>query len=250
VREPSRSPFELKLFRCAPEIHYIFSRYCCRTWWPETRKPDAYGRSGLADHNQRFETQTALVFLLQRPGELHQAHAETNYQKLANVRVLDFGRCIAGPYPAILPGYPDAGIIRIERIGGSEDHYIAPVTASGEGGVFLQATCTNPVLVSTSAMPGREVVARGAASARGGANLAAALLQRLGLDDTRPCEVRPVVILASRSSCGDRGPDAGKVVSMVSGSHCPVQRLSAPRPAGQSMPQPRTWIRRRRGGPH
>jgi crotonobetainyl-CoA:carnitine CoA-transferase CaiB-like acyl-CoA transferase len=65
-------------------------------------------------------------------------------------------------------------------------------------------------LVSTSAVPGREVVARGTASARGGVNLAAALLQRLGLDDTRLCEVRPVFTLASRSSCGDRGPDAGK----------------------------------------
>jgi hypothetical protein len=32
----------------------------------------------------------------------------------------------------------------------------------------------------------------------------------LALDDTRLCEVRPVFILASRSSCGDRGPVAGK----------------------------------------
>jgi crotonobetainyl-CoA:carnitine CoA-transferase CaiB-like acyl-CoA transferase len=65
-------------------------------------------------------------------------------------------------------------------------------------------------LVSTSAVPGREFVARGIASARGGANLAAALLQRLGLDYTRLCEVRLVFILASQSSCGDRGSDAGK----------------------------------------
>jgi crotonobetainyl-CoA:carnitine CoA-transferase CaiB-like acyl-CoA transferase len=36
------------------------------------------------------------------------------------------------------------------------------------------------------------------------------LLQRLGLDYTSLCEIRPDIILASQSSFGDRGPDAGK----------------------------------------
>ena len=47
---------------------------------------------------------------------------------LAGIRVLDFGRYIAGPHCAALLGDLGADVIRIERPGGGEDRGVAPVT--------------------------------------------------------------------------------------------------------------------------
>ncbi len=57
---------------------------------------------------------------------------------LAGVRVLDFGRYIAGPYCATLLGELGAEVIRIEKVGGSEDRTYAPVEQGGTGALFLQ----------------------------------------------------------------------------------------------------------------
>ncbi len=65
---------------------------------------------------------------------------------LAGVRVLDFGRYVAGPYCATLLGYLGAEVIRIEKRDGGEDRYIAPIAASGEGGVFFQTACNKKSL--------------------------------------------------------------------------------------------------------
>src|SRR5258707_4120017 len=57
---------------------------------------------------------------------------------LAAVRVLDFGRYIAGPYCAALLAEHGAEVIRVEKREGSEDRFQAPVAATGEGALFLQ----------------------------------------------------------------------------------------------------------------
>src|SRR5262252_4168241 len=60
---------------------------------------------------------------------------------LTGIRVLDFGRYIAGPYCAMLLGDFGAEVIRIERREGGEDRYVAPITdpanCSGEGPMFI-----------------------------------------------------------------------------------------------------------------
>ena len=56
---------------------------------------------------------------------------------LEGVRVLDFGRYIAGPYCAALLGDLGAEVIRIERRDGSEDRFVQPIVPEagpGEGG--------------------------------------------------------------------------------------------------------------------
>src|SRR5882672_10861154 len=56
---------------------------------------------------------------------------------LSGIRVIDFGRFIAGPYCAMLLADMGADVIRVDRRHGSEDRYIAAITESGEGGGFL-----------------------------------------------------------------------------------------------------------------
>ena len=80
---------------------------------------------------------------------------------LAGVRVLDFGRFIAGPCSAALLGDLGAEVIRIDKIGGGEDRGMTPVTAFGEGTMFLQNNRNKISIEMDIASPeGRAVVRR------------------------------------------------------------------------------------------
>lgn len=127
---------------------------------------------------------------------------------LDGVRVLDFGRYVAGPYCATLLGYLGAEVIRIEKREGSEDRYIAPIAAGGEGGVFFQTACNKKSLTLDPATPrGREIVQRLVRTADVVvANLPPASLQSLGLDYASLSAIRADVILVTQTSFGDRGP--------------------------------------------
>ena len=57
---------------------------------------------------------------------------------LEGIRVLDFGRYIAGPYCAVLMAEYGAEVIRIEKREGSEDRFQAPSRDGERGRVFLQ----------------------------------------------------------------------------------------------------------------
>ena len=131
---------------------------------------------------------------------------------LAGVRVLDFGRYVAGPYCATLLGYLGAEVIRIEKREGGEDRYIAPIASGGEGGVFFQTACNKKSLTLDPASPrGREVVARLVRSADVVvANLPPAGLRALGLDYTSLRAIRPDVILVTQTSFGEVGPLADR----------------------------------------
>ena len=50
---------------------------------------------------------------------------------LKGIKVLDFGRYIAGPFCATLLGDLGAEVIRIEKVDGSEDRFLSPITAEG-----------------------------------------------------------------------------------------------------------------------
>jgi len=127
---------------------------------------------------------------------------------LTGIRVLDFGRYVAGPYCATLLGYLGAEVIRIEKREGSEDRYIAPLMDGGEGGVFFQTSCNKKSLTLDPATPrGREIVARLVTTADVVvANLPPAALALLGLDYTSLRRLKPDIILASQSAFGDSGP--------------------------------------------
>ena len=127
---------------------------------------------------------------------------------LQGIRVLDFGRYVAGPYCATLLGYLGADVIRVERLGGGEDRFIAPITAHGEGAVFLQTACNKRSLALDLRRPeAREILRRLIGSADVVvANLPPATLAALELDYESLCKVRPDIILATQTAFGDTGP--------------------------------------------
>src|SRR2546428_12828465 len=88
---------------------------------------------------------------------------------LAGIRVLDFGRYIAGPYCAALLADLGADVIRIERRDGGEDRWEAPVGEDGVGAMFLVMNRNKRAMTLDPASPrGRGIVKRLAAPAHGG----------------------------------------------------------------------------------
>ncbi|HVW67391.1 MAG TPA: CoA transferase [Steroidobacteraceae bacterium] len=127
---------------------------------------------------------------------------------LQGIRVLDFGRYVAGPYCATLLGFLGADVIRIERCGGGEDRFIAPVTPAGEGAVLLQTGCNKRSLTLELGTPqAREIVRRLVATADVVvANLPPAMLASLNLDYESLEAIKPGIILATQTAFGDAGP--------------------------------------------
>ena len=131
---------------------------------------------------------------------------------LTGLRVLDFGRYVAGPYCATLLGYLGAEVIRIEKREGGEDRWIAPIAATGEGGVFFQTACNKKSLTLDPSTPqGREVVERLVRSADVVvANLPQAGLRALGLDYETLRGIRRDIVLVTQSAFGETGPLGGR----------------------------------------
>lgn len=127
---------------------------------------------------------------------------------LKGIRVLDFGRYVAGPYCATLLGYLGAEVIRIERLSGGEDRYIAPVTESGEGAVLLQTGCNKKSLaLDVKSEEGKQIIGKLIASSDiVVANLPDAALKKMGLDLSSLRAIKPDIILASMSTFGSKGP--------------------------------------------
>lgn len=133
---------------------------------------------------------------------------EAHAPLLAGVRVLDFGRYIAGPYCAAMLADLGAEVIRIDKPGGSEDRFVSPVTANGEGALFLHCNRNKLGVTLDPAHPrGREVAKRLIATADVViANLPDDALARLGLDYPQLKSINPGIILSAQSAFGSYGP--------------------------------------------
>lgn len=132
---------------------------------------------------------------------------------LAGIRVLDFGRYIAGPYCAALLAEYGAEVIRVEKREGSEDRFVTPVAEGGEGALFMQINRNKRSITLDPTTPdGREVVRRLVASADVVvANLPANALKSMGLDYASLTAIRPDIILVTSSAFGAAGPMARNV---------------------------------------
>ena len=130
---------------------------------------------------------------------------------LDGIRVLDFGRYIAGPFCAALLGDLGAEVIRIERIGGGEDRGMIPVGAGPEGGggaMFLAMNRNKLGMTLDPAAPkGREIVRKLVATADVVvANLPPRVLRSLALDLDSLRQTKPDIILTTVTGFGSGGP--------------------------------------------
>jgi crotonobetainyl-CoA:carnitine CoA-transferase CaiB-like acyl-CoA transferase len=132
---------------------------------------------------------------------------------LAGIRVVDFGRFIAGPYCAMLLADMGADVIRVDRRQGSEDRYLAPVAESGEGTHFLSLNRNKRSLtLDTGKRESAEIIRRLAARADVVvANLPVDVLRKMGLDYESLRAIKPDIILARISTFGPDGPYAQRV---------------------------------------
>ena len=132
---------------------------------------------------------------------------------LTGIRVVDFGRYIAGPYCAALLADYGADVIRVEAPGGNDDRYTVPVAADGSGAMFMQMNRAKRCLTLKPGSPeGREIVRRLVQTADVViANLPQEALVKLGLDYDSLAAINPRIILATASAFGSEGPLASRV---------------------------------------
>lgn len=123
---------------------------------------------------------------------------------LEGIRVLDFGRYIAGPFCAALLADFGADVIRIDRVGGSEDRYVMPVTEHGEGAFFLQVNRNKRSLtLNLDCDEGRSIVRELVKTADVViANMPPRTIASLGLDYDSLRELKPDIVLTASSAFG------------------------------------------------
>ena len=132
---------------------------------------------------------------------------------LEGVKVLDFGRYIAGPFCGALLADYGADVIRIERVIGSEDRFVTPVTEDGQGAMFLQLNRNKLGLtLNPTKEKGKEIIKK--LVERSDiviANLPEQTLKSMSLDYERLKVINPGIILTSNTAFGTSGPYAERV---------------------------------------
>lgn len=137
---------------------------------------------------------------------------------LEGLKVIDFGRYIAGPYCAALLADLGADVIRVEKREGREDRTLVPLGEKGdgsprEGAMFLQMNRNKRSLVlDPMHETGREVVKRLVGTADVViANLPGETLKAMGLDYESVAAINPRAVVAVVSAFGLEGPYASRV---------------------------------------
>jgi crotonobetainyl-CoA:carnitine CoA-transferase CaiB-like acyl-CoA transferase len=132
---------------------------------------------------------------------------------LKGIRVLDFGRYIAGPYCGALLADYGADVIRIEAPGGNEDRFSVPVAEDGSGAMFLQMNRNKRCLtLKPGSEEGREIVRKLVATADVViVNMPDDALVKLALDYPTLSALNPRIILVTASAFGSEGPLAQHV---------------------------------------
>jgi formyl-CoA transferase len=123
---------------------------------------------------------------------------------LEGIKVLDLGRYIAGPYCAALLAEFGADVIRVDRVGGSDDRLILPVSEGGEGAQFLQCNRNKrSISLEIDEPQGKEVlhelIRRSDVVI---ANMPPRALASLGIDYESLRQIRPDVILTASTAFG------------------------------------------------
>lgn len=133
---------------------------------------------------------------------------------LKNIRVLDFGRYIAGPYCAMLLASLGAEVIRFERPGGGEDRFMIPLSDGelADGAMFMQNNGGKKGMTLRLGKPAASEIIRKLVKTADivVANLPGSVLEKLGLDYESLKEIKPDIILVANSAFGSDGPWGNK----------------------------------------
>jgi crotonobetainyl-CoA:carnitine CoA-transferase CaiB-like acyl-CoA transferase len=136
----------------------------------------------------------------------------------ADIRVIDFGRYIAGPFCAALLGDLGADVVRVEKKEGREDRTLVSLLEADdgsprEGAMFLQMNRNKrSMTLDPLSDAGRDVVRRLVRSADVVvANLPGETLKSMGLDWESVSAINPRAVLAVVSAFGLEGPYSGRV---------------------------------------
>jgi crotonobetainyl-CoA:carnitine CoA-transferase CaiB-like acyl-CoA transferase len=132
---------------------------------------------------------------------------------LHGIRVIDFGRFIAGPYCAMMLADFGADVIRVERREGGEDRPLGPVTEDGAGGLFLNVNRNKRGVTLDPGHPlAAEIKRRLLESADiVVVNLPIEVMKKLELDYDSLRSIRQDIILVMASAFGPDGPYRGRV---------------------------------------
>lgn len=133
---------------------------------------------------------------------------------LEGVRVLDFGRFIAGPWCGALLADLGADVIRVEKVDGGEDRFVNRSSEDDDTGImFLQVNRNKRCLTLNPTKPeGQEIQRKLVASADIIiANMPPRALKGLGLDYDTLREVKEDIILVSNTCFGTEGPYGTKL---------------------------------------
>ena len=132
---------------------------------------------------------------------------------LQSIRVLDFGRYIAGPFCGALLGDLGADVVRVEKVDGSEDRYTAPVNDDGVGSGYLALNRNKRGLTLNPRKPqGQDVLRKLVATADVViANLPPDTLARMGLDYESLKAIKADIILTTTTAYGAGGPYGNRV---------------------------------------
>lgn len=131
---------------------------------------------------------------------------------LNGIRVLDFGRYIAGPFCGTMLADFGAEVIRVEKLDGSEDRFVAPVGPNA-GANFLSLGRNKKGLTLNPMKPeGQEVLKRLLPSVDVViANLPFPTLKAMQIDYDSLKAVKPDIILTMVSAFGIDGPYSERV---------------------------------------
>lgn len=150
---------------------------------------------------------------------------------LDGIRVLDFGRYIAGPWCATLLGDLGAEVIRVEKVTGSEDRFLLPIAAEGrvgpdevdpsrdedvvdrDGALFLHLGRNKESLtLDPRSEEGREIVRKLVETADVVvANLPPRGLKAMGLDYESLQAIKPDIVLTTATGFGTGGPGSHRL---------------------------------------
>src|ERR1700694_3288196 len=144
---------------------------------------------------------------------------------LDGVRVLDFGKHVAGPWCAELLADLGADVVRVERPGGGDDRFVSPVADDGSGAMYMVCNRGKRAITlrahDPAARPVCEALIRWADVIV--ANLPQATRAGMGIDWPQVQRINPRVVLTTATCFGEGGPYSGRlgfdgVVQAMSGA--------------------------------